>query len=83
VSGQPQLGWSTAAEAIQLWFAPTTLSKTIKIALVVGTILCLINLGLHLPTGVRITLNFLVPFCVSSIGVLSATRRHDHPGGTE
>ena len=83
MSGQPQLGWSTAAEAIQLWFAPTTLSKTIKIALVVGTILCVINLGLHLPTGARITLNFLVPFCVSSIGVLSATRRHDPQGGTE
>ena len=57
-----------------MWFAPISLRKTIKIALVVGVILCLINLGLHIPTGARIVLNFLVPFCVSSIGVLSATR---------
>jgi hypothetical protein len=75
VGAQP--GWSTPAEGIHLWFARATLRKTIKIALVVGTILSLINLELHLPTSVRIVLNFLVPFCVSSIGVLSATRRHD------
>jgi len=67
-------GWSTPAEAFHVWFAPTTLRKTIKIALVVGVILSMINLGLHIPTGARICLNFLVPFCVSSIGVLSATR---------
>jgi hypothetical protein len=70
-------GWSTPGEAFHLWFAPATLRKTIKIALVVGTLLSLINIGLHLPTPVRIVLNFLVPFCVSSIGVLSATRVGD------
>jgi hypothetical protein len=68
-------GWSTAGEAVHLWFSRTALRKTIKIALVVGALLSLINLGLQLPTPVRIVLNFLVPFCVSSIGVLSATRR--------
>jgi hypothetical protein len=73
-------GWSTPAEGFHLWFARTTVRKTIKIALVVGTLLSLINIGLHLPIPVRIALNFLVPFCVSSIGVLSATRR---PAGEE
>ena len=79
MSAQP--GWSTPTEAFHLWFARTTLRKTIRIALVVGTILCVINLGFHLPTGIKVVLNFLVPFCVSSIGVLSATRRHDVPSG--
>jgi hypothetical protein len=65
-------GWSTPIEAFHVWFAPTTLRKTITIALVVGAILSLINLGLHIPTSARIVMNFLVPFCVSSIGILSA-----------
>ena len=73
-------GWSTPREALRLWFAPGTLRKTIKIALVVGIILSLINIGLKLPVPVRIVLNFLVPFCVSSIGVLSATRRRPVEG---
>jgi hypothetical protein len=76
-------GWSTPTEALHLWFAPTTLRKTLKIALVVGVILSLINIGLHLPTPARVVLNFFVPFCVSSIGVLSATRRRDPGAGKE
>lgn len=67
--------WSTPREAVVVWFARGTLRKTIKIALVVGVILCLINIGLKLPIPARVVLNFVVPFCVSSIGVLSATRR--------
>jgi hypothetical protein len=62
-------------EAVAVWFARGTLRKTIRIALVVGVILSLINIGLQLPIPVRLVLNFVVPFCVSSIGVLSATRR--------
>jgi hypothetical protein len=76
-------GWSTPGEAFRLWFAPTTLRKTLKIALVVGIILSLINIGLHLPTPARIVLNFVVPFCVSSIGVLSATRRREPDTGRD
>jgi len=50
---------------------------------VVGIILSLINIGLHLPTPARIVLNFVVPFCVSSIGVLSATRRRGPDKGRD
>jgi hypothetical protein len=50
---------------------------------VVGIILSLINIGLHLPTPARIVLNFVVPFCVSSIGVLSATRRREPDTGRD
>ncbi len=74
--------WSTPGEAVRLWFRRSTLRKTIKIALVVGTILSLINqLGVILDgranyaTWIRVGANYLVPFCVSSTGFLSATRR--------
>jgi hypothetical protein len=76
-----QPSWGTYGEAARLWFAPITLRKTIKIALVVGTLLSLINQGSVIfgghataVTWVRVGLNYVVPFCVSSLGYLSATR---------
>jgi hypothetical protein len=76
-----QPSWSTYGEAFHLWFARTTLRKTIKIALVVGTLLSLINQGSVIAGGdattatwIRVGLNYVVPFCVSSLGFLSATR---------
>jgi hypothetical protein len=48
---------------------------------VVGTLLCLINQGAVIAAGdatpatwLRVGLKYLIPFCVSSIGFLSATR---------
>jgi len=74
--------WSTPREAALLWFARSTLRKTIRIALVVGTILSLINQltvildgRANYATWLRVGANYLVPFCVSSTGFLSATRR--------
>ena len=56
--------------------------KTVPIALVVGTVLSLINQAgvvfggdATVTTWIRVGANFLVPFCVSSLGFLSATRR--------
>jgi hypothetical protein len=73
--------WSTPRQAARLWFARSTLRKTVKIAIVVGTLLSLINQGSVIAGGdatsatwVRVGLNYIVPFCVSSIGFLSATR---------
>ena len=73
--------WSTAGEGFRLWFAPATLRKTMMIAAIVGTLLSLINQGSVIfggdataATWVRVGLNYVVPFCVSSIGFLSATR---------
>ena len=81
--------WSSYGEAAQLWFAPATLRKTIKIALVVGTLLSLVNQGSVIFGGhatavtcVRVGLNYLVPFCVSSIGYLSATRARGNGSST-
>jgi hypothetical protein len=77
--------WSTPAEAVRLWFSPATLRRTLTIASIVGTLLSLINQGSVIfggnatnATWVRVVFNYLVPFCVSSTGFLSATRRHDH-----
>ncbi|MFY9587761.1 MAG: nitrate/nitrite transporter NrtS [Actinomycetota bacterium] len=74
--------WATPGEALHLVFLRTTLRKTIKIALVVGTILSLINQSgvvldgrANYVTWIRVGANYLVPFCVSSTGFLSATRR--------
>jgi hypothetical protein len=57
------------------------LRRTTRIALVVGTILTLINQAdvlfngeATLLTAVKIPLNYLVPFIVSNLGVISATR---------
>lgn len=58
---------------------PTTLRRTVRIALVVGTILTIINqldviLGGDATwlTGVKIGMNYCVPFIVSNLGVLAA-----------
>ena len=79
----PARTWGTPIEALRMCFLPTTLRRTIPIALVVGTILSLINQSgvifggtATLATWIRVGANYLVPFCVSSAGFLSATRRH-------
>ena len=76
--------WSTPREALAVVFLRSTLRKTTRIALVVGTILSLINqLGVILAgranyaTWIRVGANYLVPFCVSSTGFLTATKRSD------
>jgi hypothetical protein len=76
--------WRTPREGLHVVFLRSTLRKTIKIALVVGTILSLINQG-HLIfegkattlTWVRVVANYIVPFCVSSTGILTVTRRRE------
>lgn len=82
VAAAPTQTWSTPLEAIRIVFLRTTLRRTIPIALVVGTVLSLINQAgvvfggeATLVTWVRVGANYLVPFCVSSAGFLSATRR--------
>lgn len=78
----PAPKWSTPLEALRIVFLRTTLRRTIPIALVVGTILSLINQAgvifggdATTVTWIRVGANYLVPFCVSSAGFLSATRR--------
>lgn len=63
-------------------FSRSTMRRTTRIALVVGTVLSLINQGGVIfggratwVTWVRVGANYLVPFCVSSAGFLTATKR--------
>jgi hypothetical protein len=69
--------WETIAPCTQR----ANLRRTIRIALVVGCVLTIINqLDVILKgdatalTGVKIVLNFCVPFIVSNLGVIAATR---------
>lgn len=72
------------------------LRRTVRIALVVGCVLTAINQldvivagNATALTGVKIGLNFVVPFIVSNLGVLAATRTAaatdppSSPGGLE
>ncbi|MGQ0521369.1 MAG: nitrate/nitrite transporter NrtS [Actinomycetota bacterium] len=76
-----QMAWATPGEAFGLVFLRATLRRTVRIALVVGTILSLVNQGAVILDGhastvtwLRVAANYFVPFCVSSAGFLSATR---------
>lgn len=78
--------WCTGREAIALCFSRRTLRRTVKIALVVGTILTAINQGEVIADGeatvvtwLRTGANYIVPFIVSSTGFLSATRVRVEP----
>ena len=68
-------------EALAPCWERRTLRRTSRIALVVGCLLTGINQGDVLAegratalTGVKIGLNFVVPFIVSNLGVLAGTR---------
>ncbi len=62
-------------------FSQASLSRCVPIALVVGTLLSLVNQGdvflageLTWLTWLQIAVNYVVPFCVSSAGFLSSQR---------
>ena len=71
----------TAGEALRIVMRPEHLRRTIKIALIVGTLLTLINqLDVFLKgqevalTWVKCALNYCVPFVVSNLGLLAGKR---------
>jgi hypothetical protein len=60
--------------------------RTVTIALIVGTILTLVNQGDHIAAGavgfavsLKILANYLIPWCVSSIGYIAARRAASPP----
>ena len=77
----PPAEWHTWRGALRLVFSFKLLCRTMVIAVIVGTILSLINQA-HIIAGgeadtatwVRVGANFVVPFIVSNVGALSATR---------
>jgi hypothetical protein len=74
--------WATWREALRVVAYAPHLRKTVRIALVVGTVLfCINQLDVVLrgdataATWVKGATTYLVPFVVSNLGVLVATRR--------
>jgi hypothetical protein len=79
----PGYSWSTAAvqEAFRICMRREHLRRTVRIALVVGTILTLINQAdviirsdATALTWVKAFLNYCVPFIVSNLGLLAGKR---------
>ncbi|MGE0139350.1 MAG: nitrate/nitrite transporter NrtS [Ilumatobacteraceae bacterium] len=73
--------WSSPVEACRLILRGVTFATGVRVALVVGTILSVVNQGSVIVAGdataaswVRVGVNYLVPFLVSSIGYLAPFR---------
>jgi hypothetical protein len=74
--------WSTWREAVGVETLPRHLRSTVRIALIVGTVLFAINQldvvlygDATMATWVKTIVTYLVPFVISNLGVLTATRR--------
>jgi hypothetical protein len=86
-----KITWTRWPEAVKLFLRGVTIRTAIPIALFVGSILSIINQS-HVfaqgtatfSTWLRIGLNFVVPFCVSSYSVLvAAAQTHKQETGNQ
>lgn len=75
--------WATPRQALGVVVHRRHLRATVRIALIVGSILFVINhldVVVHgdatMSTWVKGAITYLVPFVVSNLGILTATRRH-------
>jgi hypothetical protein len=78
---QPKITWRRWPEAIKLLLSGATIPTAVPVALVVGSILSVINQSNVILKGAattltwfQISMNFVVPFCVSSYSFLMACR---------
>ena len=78
--------WSRPAEAARLFGRGITVRRCVPVAAVVGCVLSAINEGTEIVGShagwlawVRVGLNFVVPFLVSSYGYLIAARISQRP----
>jgi len=74
-------GRSSPPRLLRVVFSRPSLSRCIPIALFVGTVLSLVNQGSVIfgghataTTWIRVGVNYLVPFCVSSSGFFASQR---------
>ncbi|MBB1078062.1 nitrate/nitrite transporter NrtS [Rhodoferax sp. 4810] len=80
-NNRQKITWQTWPEAFQLFLHGTTLHSCIPVALIVGLILSTINQSdviicgaATVVTWLKVGMNFVVPFCVSSYGFLNGCR---------
>ena len=73
--------WSSVPAALRLIALGYTFRTCFRVALVVGTLLSIVNQGSVLlageataSTAIRIAINYLIPFVVSSVGYLAPFR---------
>ena len=78
----PPPTWASASEAVRVCLHRPNRRRVALIALVVGSLLVGINQGGTLASGhlgwivwVRVALDYLIPACVSTMGVLAGSRR--------
>lgn len=79
--------WETPTQALRLFFRGATVRTGVRVAAVVGTVLSAVNQGATIVDGnatvttwIRVGVNYLVPFLVSSYGFLAARRVSDRDG---
>ncbi len=75
--------WTCVSEAFDVCLFPPNRKRIAAIALVVGSLLVAINQGGTLASGredwvvwIRVALDYLIPTCVSTLGVLAGSRRN-------
>jgi hypothetical protein len=80
--------WWGVREALSICLRREHLRRTLRIALVVGVVLTLLNQGdvivggeASAATWVKAGLNFCVPFVVSNLGLLAGKRAERGTGG--
>jgi len=87
--GDCGLTWSTPVEAAGLIVRGATVRTAIPVAVIVGTVLSIVNEGQVVAGGhagattwIRIGVNYAIPFVVASIGYVAPfrTRDSDQPG---
>ena len=85
-AARPDLRWCTTGEAVLIICRGRTLPSVWRIALVVGTLLTAVNQGAVLLSGqvgavtlARVVANYVIPYTVSSLGLLRAYRTPDGP----
>ncbi len=78
--------WSTWIEAATLIGRGVTFATAVRVAAVVGTLLSVVNQGAVIAAGnaasstwIRVGVNYLVPYVVSSIGYLAPFRVRPRP----
>jgi len=78
------LTWSTPIEAVGLIVRGATVRTAIPVAVIVGTVLSIVNEGQVVAsghagatTGIRIGVNYAIPFVVASIGYVAPFRNRD------
>jgi hypothetical protein len=73
--------WVAYREAAHMFLRGATLPTAVRISLLVGTWLSLMNQGRPIvdghPPWVKLALNYITPFAVASVGYLAARRRRN------